>query len=65
MNNIITITSERNDRVFIHATEGHFVTASSHINYYVGTSDIKHNHDVSVDTAMLMAEYYEIGRAHV
>ena len=41
MNNIITITSERNDRVFIHATEGHFVTASSHINYYVGTSDIK------------------------
>lgn len=58
MNNIITITSERNDRVFIHATEGHFVTASSHINYYVGTSDIKHNHDVSVDAAMLMAEYY-------
>ena len=58
MKNIITITSERNDRVFIHATEGHFVTASSHINYYVGTSDIKHNHEVSVDTAMLMAEYY-------
>lgn len=58
MKNIITITSNRDERVFIHVTGGHFVTASAHINYYVGTSDIKHNHEVSVDTAMLMAEYY-------
>ncbi|MCD7872548.1 MAG: orotate phosphoribosyltransferase [Clostridiales bacterium] len=60
MNDAITIRSERDHRVFIHATEGHFVTASSHINYYVGTSDIKHNHNVSVDAAMLMAEYYVV-----
>lgn len=58
MKNIITITSERDERVFIHATEGHYVTANAHINYYVGTSDIKHNHNVSVDAAMLMAQYY-------
>lgn len=58
MENIITITSKRNERVFIHLKQGHFITASAHINCYVGTSDIKHNHDVSVDTAMLMAEYY-------
>lgn len=58
MKNIITITSNRDERVFIHATQGHYITASAHINYYVGTSDIKHNHVVSVDAAMLMAEYY-------
>lgn len=34
------------------------MTANAHINYYVGTSDIKHDHNVSVDTAMLMAQYY-------
>ena len=55
---IYTIKSKADDRVFIHAMAGHFVTASSHMNYYVGTSDIKHNHDVSVDAAMLMAKYY-------
>ena len=57
MENVITITSKRNERVFIHLKQGHFITASAHINCYVGTSDIKHNHDISVDTAMLMAEY--------
>lgn len=56
--NIYTITSTRNDRVFIHIVPGHFVSANNHINYYVGTSDIKHNHNVSVDAAMLLSEYY-------
>ncbi|MGN1202754.1 MAG: phosphoribosyltransferase [Eubacterium sp.] len=55
---IYTITSRRDERVFIHAMPGHFISSSSHLNYYVGTSDIKHNHDVSVDAAMLMAQYY-------
>lgn len=55
---IYTITSPRNERVFIHAMPGHFISSSFHMNYYVGTSDIKHNHDVSVDAAMLMANYY-------
>ncbi len=59
MENQITITSSRDERVFIHAVPGHFITANAHINYYVGTSDIKHNHAVSVDTAKLMAEYYK------
>lgn len=58
MDNVIKITSPRDDRVFIRVTHGHFVTANAHINYYVGTSDIKHNHIISTDTAMLMAEYY-------
>lgn len=58
MNNIYTITSARDDRVFIHVMPGHFVSANNHINFYVGTSDIKHNHDVSVDAAMLLSEYY-------
>lgn len=58
MDNIITVTSENDDKVFVHAMKGHFVTSNAHINYYVGTSDIKHNHNVSVDTAMLMARYY-------
>lgn len=44
--------------MFIRVTEGHFITENAHINYYVGTSDIKHNHSVSVDAAMLMAQYY-------
>lgn len=52
------IRSRRDDRVFIRIKRGHFVTSGEHINYYVGTSDIKHNHEVSVDTAMLMAQYY-------
>lgn len=58
MSNIYTITSPRNDRVFIHVMAGHFISSSNHINYYIGTSDVKHNHEVSVDTAMLLAEYY-------
>lgn len=55
---IYTITSKNNERVFIHAMPGHFISSSSHLNYYIGTSDIKHNHNVSVDAAMLMARYY-------
>lgn len=55
---IYTITAKNDERVFIHAMPGHFISASSHLNYYVGTSDIKHNHDVSVDAAMLLARYY-------
>jgi len=55
---IYTITSKSDERVFIHAMPGHFISASSHLNYYIGTSDIKHNHNVSVDAAMLMARYY-------
>lgn len=58
MDNIIKITTPRDERVFVRATHGHFVTANTHINYYVGTSDIKHNHIVSSDAAMLLAEYY-------
>ena len=44
--------------MFIRVTQGHFVTENAHINYYVGTSDIKHNHSVAVDAAILMAQYY-------
>lgn len=55
---VYTIKSHRDERVFIHAMPGHFISSSSHLNWYVGTSDIKHNHDVSVDAAKLMAEYY-------
>lgn len=58
MSDIYTLTCNRNDRVFIHIMPGHFVSANKHINYYIGTSDIKHNHNVSVDAAMLLAEYY-------
>lgn len=57
-NPIYTITSQKDEKVFIHAMPGHFISSSSHLNYYIGTSDIKHNHDVSVDAAMLMAQYY-------
>ena len=62
---IYTITSKSDDRVFIHAMPGHFISASSHLNYYVGTSDIKHNHNVSVDAAMLLARYYAEHDIHV
>lgn len=55
---IYTITSDRDESVFIHAMPGHFISSSTHLNYYIGTSDIKHNHSVSVDAAMLMAQYY-------
>ncbi|MBR2133261.1 MAG: orotate phosphoribosyltransferase [Eubacterium sp.] len=55
---IYTITSKENENVFIHAMQGHFVTASSHLNYYVGTSDVKHNHDVSTEAAKILARYY-------
>lgn len=62
---IYTITSHRDERVFVHAMPGHFISASSHLNYYIGTSDIKHNHNVSVDAAMLMAQYYAERSIHV
>lgn len=56
--NVYTITCPRNERIYIHALPGHFISASSHLNYYIGTSDIKHNHDVSVEVAIMMAGYY-------
>ncbi len=62
---VYTITSKRDERVFIHAMYGHFISASSHLNCYIGTSDIKHNHDVSVDAAMLMAQHYIEKNIHV
>lgn len=55
---IFTITSAKDERVFIHAMHGHFISSSTHLNCYVGTSDIKHSHDVSVDAAMLLSNYY-------
>lgn len=62
---VYTITSHRDERVFIHAMPGHYISASSHMNYYIGTSDVKHNHNVSVDAAMLMAQYYVERSIHV
>lgn len=59
MANVYTITSPKNENVFIHVMAGHFISANNHINYYVGTSDIKHNLNVSVDAAKLMTEYYK------
>ena len=58
MANIYTITYPKNENVFIHVMAGHFISANNHINYYVGTSDIKHNLNVSTQAAKLMAEYY-------
>lgn len=58
MSQVYTLTSQRNENVFIHVMPGHFISANNHINYYVGTSDIKHNIKVSSDAAKLMAEYY-------
>lgn len=60
MANIYTITYPKNENVFIHVMAGHFISANNHINYYVGTSDIKHNLNVSTQAAKLMAEYYSI-----
>ncbi len=65
MSEIYTLTSSRNDRVFIHVMPGHFVSANNHINYYIGTSDIKHNHNVSVDAAMILSGYYIASDIHV
>lgn len=58
MSKIYTITCAKNDNVFIHAMPGHFISANNHINYHIGTSDIKHNHDVSAEAAKLLSEYY-------
>lgn len=58
MANIYTIIYPKNENVFIHVMPGHFISANNHINYYVGTSDIKHNLNVSTQAAKLMAEYY-------
>lgn len=55
---IYTVTSNKNEKVFIHTMGGHFISSSNHLNCYVGTSDIKHNHDVSLEAAKLMAQYY-------
>lgn len=57
-NPIYTINSSKDERVFVHAMPGHFISSSTHLNCYIGTSDIKHNHSVAVDAAMLMAQYY-------
>ena len=58
MSNVYTLTSARDERVFIHVMPGHFVSANHHMNFYIGTSDIKHNHNVSVDAAMLLSQFY-------
>ena len=60
---IYTITSGRNEHVFIHAMPGHFVSSSSHLNFYIGTSDIKHNHErgIEVDTVLCLYETQALG----
>ncbi len=58
MNNIYTINCPKNDKIFIHVMDGHYISSNNHINYYIGTSDVKHNHETSVETAKLLAEYY-------
>jgi len=65
MSSIYKLTSPRDDKVFIHVCPGHFVSANNHINYYIGTSDVKHNHDVAVDTAMLLSEFYNTNGINV
>ena len=52
------IASRKNDGVYIRVMQGHFVSSSCHLNHYVGTSDIKHNHNMSVKAAKIMADYY-------
>ncbi len=56
---VYTVTAKDNENVFIHVMQGHFVTGSSHLNYYVGASDIKHNHDISSEAAKILARYYQ------
>lgn len=65
MSQVYTLTSPKNENVFIHVMAGHFISANNHINYYVGTSDIKHNIKISVDAAKLMAEYYHTNNIDV
>ena len=65
MSNVYTITHPKNENVFIHVMPGHFISANNHINYYVGTSDIKHNLNNSIDAAKLLAEYYSTNNIDV
>lgn len=60
-----TITSKQKKDVFIHAIPGHFVAAGNHLNYYIGTSDIKHNYKVSKQAAKLLSEYYILNGTEV
>lgn len=55
----IKITHPNNENVFVRIGKGHYITANAHINYYVGTTDIKHNHETSSETAKMMADYYK------
>lgn len=58
MSQVYTITHPNNESIFIHAMAGHFISANSHLNWYVGTSDIKHNHNVATEAAKELAKYY-------
>lgn len=53
-----TLTSSKNHQVFIHAVPGHFIAGGNHLNYYIGTSDIKHHYRVSEEAAKMISEYY-------
>jgi orotate phosphoribosyltransferase len=59
------IISPKNDRVYIYAMPGHYISASNHLNFYIGTSDIKHNHNVAVEAAMTLAKYYVERDIHI
>ena len=65
MSQVYTLTSPKNENVFIHVMAGHFISANNHINYYVGTSDIKHNYKISSEAARMMAEYYQTNNIDV
>lgn len=52
------IVSPRNSRIAIDATPGHFVTSSSHINYYLDTHSMKMSALVAREVARELAVQY-------
>lgn len=59
------ITTNRSNSVYIEATEGHFVTSHSHINYYIDITEIKHEQSMGREAAKIFAEKYNSMMAEI
>ena len=59
------INSRTHPDIVLRVIPGHFVTANSHINYYIDMSMMKSRQSEADAVAAALSERYQIGRAHV
>ncbi|HBG55608.1 MAG TPA: orotate phosphoribosyltransferase [Ruminococcaceae bacterium] len=61
----IKIRSDKNPEISISIIPGHFVTAHSHVNFYIDMTATKHRHDMAAQAAKYLSKRYREGNVAV